>query len=298
MEGFKKLPKMQHFKVGGSVAPKFKSVVEKTTAVKPTGNKKANAKSAAVMPTEKEAPVQLTGLKKGGRAKKAVGTLKKFEKKAAAPSKAATKPNFKGSDVSKQKSKPSGEKDKIKKVKPTGDKKADAPSKGKVKGKEIKKFADGGLTGQQGLTPAYSDGPGIDQPYYPPEFDPQRPQQPIGYNPGFGGNTFNNSNNMNANVSGGGGGGYGLGGYPYPQQPYAQPQQPGSNVFNNTNTMNANVGGGGYGLGDTGIGGPVQKPMDTSPFQDQNPFAPQANPQSTATSPSSVNLLPGLFGGK
>lgn len=109
-------------------------------------------------------------LKSGGRAKKAKGTVKKFKiggavdtkpagdkdpikkvkvapKKAEAPSKGATKPAFKGSDVAKEKSKPAGDQNPIKKVNPTGDKKAAAPSKAAVKEKEVKKFADGGSTG-------------------------------------------------------------------------------------------------------------------------------------------------------
>lgn len=114
----------------------------------------------------------LSTLKKGGRSKKAVGTVKKYKaggaiemkkssgdldtikkikatgnKKADAPSKASTKPAFKGSDVEKEKSKPAGEKDTIKKVKPTGDKKADAPSKAASAPKNTpKKFAVGGIT--------------------------------------------------------------------------------------------------------------------------------------------------------
>ena len=288
MEGFKKLPKMQCFKVGGSVAPKFKSVVEKTTAVKPTGNKLAKAKSAAVAPTEKEAPVQLTGLKKGGRVKKAVGTVKRF---VMAPSKAATKTNFKGSDVAKEKSKPAGDKDAIKKVKPTGNKKAAAPSKAAVKGKDIKKFADGGLTGN--LPPAMT----------PLQTSPDTSGQPIGFGPNDGGfpsqqpnynpgTTFNNSNTMNA------GGGFGGGGYPnMPMQPPTQ-QPYGGNTFNNTNTMNAGSGGfGGGGVGDVGGGGFIPQTPSTNPWQGVNTSPTFAYPQSEPPQ-GSVSLLPSLFGGK
>ena len=134
MEGFTKLPKMQCFKEGGYVTSKPKSVVEKTTKVAPTGNKKANAKSAAVAPKEKEDKVDITTMKKGGRAKKAAGTVKKFVK-ANAPSKAAVKAK---SGLKQEAKKVSGDKDAIKKVKDTS-KKAAAPSKAAVKGKEIKK---------------------------------------------------------------------------------------------------------------------------------------------------------------
>jgi hypothetical protein len=140
MDGFKKLPKLQCFKEGGYVTAKPKSVVEKTTKVAPTGNKKANAKSAAVVPKEKEEKIEFAKFKKGGRVKKAIGTVKKFIKPAAAPSKAAVKAKGKVKETKK-----SGDKDKIKKVADTS-KKAAAPSKAATKGKAIKKFADGGLT--------------------------------------------------------------------------------------------------------------------------------------------------------
>lgn len=106
-------------------------------------------------------------LKKGGRTAKAEGTVKKYKAggKLDVPSKAAVKPNFKGSDIKKEKSKPAGDAVKIIKVKPTGDKKADAPNKAAVKpnfsgvddiqaakGGKIKKLAMGGTTG--GMPPA------------------------------------------------------------------------------------------------------------------------------------------------
>ena len=119
----------------------------------------------------------LSKLKKGGRSKKETGTVRKFKSggsvtnvyeakkssgdkdnirktkdikpsKAAAPSKAATKPVFKGSDVAKEKSKPAGHKDPYIKSKESG-KKAAAPSgaKGPDKFKKggIAKKADGGI---------------------------------------------------------------------------------------------------------------------------------------------------------
>jgi hypothetical protein len=186
MDGFKTLPKIQHFKEGGSIQRQVhnftkrdrKSVEEADTKQDKKIVKKAFGMHDSQQHDEK---TDLSGLKKGGRAKKEKGTVKKFKVggsvdneysnkkssgdldniakvkdikpgKATATSKAAVKPNFKGSDVEKEKSKPAGEKDFIKKVKPTGDKKADALSGAKgpdayKKGGKIKKMADGSLTG-------------------------------------------------------------------------------------------------------------------------------------------------------
>jgi len=157
---------------------------------------KALIKKAIAQHDKQEHPGEKTELKlkKGGRSKKAQGSVKKYkaggaiemkktagdkdtikkvkatgDKKADAPNAATKRPNLKGSDVEKEKGKPAGEKDLIKKVKPTGDKKADAPNKAAVKpnmsgidavddlkgggrpkykkGGGVKKFADGGLTG-------------------------------------------------------------------------------------------------------------------------------------------------------
>ena len=116
MEGFTKLPKMQCFKEGGSVTNVYE-------AKKSSGDKDNIRKVKDIAPA-----------------------------KAAAPSKAATKPAFKGSDVSKENSKPSGEKDFFIKSKESG-KTAAAPSAAKKskntvtrfkKGGGVKKFADGG----------------------------------------------------------------------------------------------------------------------------------------------------------
>jgi hypothetical protein len=164
MDGFKSLPKMQCFREGGSV--KSKPMAKCAGGKMKEGGKadiaqdKAIVKKAFAMHDKQEhhgEKTDLSKLKKGGRSKKAVGSVKKFKtggsvtnvyeaKKssgdkdnirktkqikpavAAAPSKAAAKPNFKGSDVAKEKSKPAGEKDLIKKVKPTGNKKAAAPT--------------------------------------------------------------------------------------------------------------------------------------------------------------------------
>ena len=169
MDDFKKLPKMQHFKEGGSVQREVKNFTKrdrKTVDEADTAQDKKIVKKAIGMHDvqQHEEKTDLSGLKKGGRAKKSVGTVKKFcgggnaykdggsvtnvyeakkssgdidnikkvkdikPAKAATPSKAATKPNFKGSDVAKEKSKPAGDAVAIKKVPPTGDKKAAAPS--------------------------------------------------------------------------------------------------------------------------------------------------------------------------
>ena len=189
MDGFKSLPKMAHFKEGGHA--KAKEMCWGGKAMKKAGGgevskadikqDKAIVKKAIKMHDAQEhhgEKTDLSKLKKGGRSKKAQGTVKKFKKggevtnvyeakkssgdkdnikktkqikptKAAAPSKAATKANFKGSDVSKTNKLPAGEKDKIKKVAPTGDKKAAAksgakggPNKYKTGGK-VKKYSEG-----------------------------------------------------------------------------------------------------------------------------------------------------------
>jgi len=206
MSDFKATPKMRSdlpcFKEGGSIQQQVKNFTKRDRKQVAEVNAPAKkvVKKAIGMHDEQqhEEKTDLSGLKKGGRAKKAVGTVKKYcgggnaykeggsvdneysakkssgdldriakvkdikPGKAAAPSKAATKPNFKGSDVEKEKSKPAGHKDAIKKVPATGDKKADAPNKAAIKpsrlkdknaiddingyktGRGVKKFADGG----------------------------------------------------------------------------------------------------------------------------------------------------------
>ena len=190
MEGFKPFKKVQCFKEGGSVQRQVENFTKRDRKnVEPDdlAQDKKLIKKAFKQHDKAEHDKEPTEikLKKGGRAKKETGTVKKFcgggnaykeggsvtnvykakkksgdisniEKvkdikpgKAAAPSKAAVKPNFFGSDVEKEKSKPAGEKDMIKKVKPTGNKKAEAPSGAKgpdayKKGGKVKKMADGG----------------------------------------------------------------------------------------------------------------------------------------------------------
>jgi hypothetical protein len=184
MEGFTKLPKMQCFKEGGTVKAKNMCYGGKMKegGKADIAQDKAVVKKAFKMHDAQEhegEKTDLSKLRKGGRAKKACGTVKKYKAggsvtnvyeakkssgdkdnirkvkdiaptKAAAPSKAATKPAFLGSDVAKEKSKPSGHEDPYIKSKQSG-KKAAAPSGAKgpdayKKGGKVKKMADGGST--------------------------------------------------------------------------------------------------------------------------------------------------------
>jgi len=137
MDGFTKMVKM---KTGGSVSEAKEKLCSGGASKKyKTGGKVHDDEAQdkilikkMILKEDKEEKPELK-LKKGGRATKAVGTVKKF--------------SIGGSDVEKEKSKPAGEKDPIVKVKPTGNKKAAAPSKAAVKPKEVKKFAEGGGTG-------------------------------------------------------------------------------------------------------------------------------------------------------
>jgi hypothetical protein len=190
MEGFTKLPKMQHFKEGGSVQrkiAKYEKRERKTEEKADEAQDKAIVKKAFKQHDKAEhgkSEATEIKLKKGGRAKKDCGTVKKFcgggnaykeggsvenvygakkksgdldriEKtkdikpgKATAPSKAAVKPSFAGSDVAKEKSKPSGHEDSYIKSKQSG-KAAAAPSGAKgpdpfKKGGKVKKYDGGG----------------------------------------------------------------------------------------------------------------------------------------------------------
>jgi len=165
MEGFKKTAKMQCFKEGGSVKYESRKEHKEEMSADVAQDKKVIKKAFAMHDKQehKGEKTDLSKLKKGGRAKKEVGTVKKFcgggnaykeggsvtnvyeakkksgdisniEKvkdikpgKAAAPSKAAVKPAFAGSDVEKEKSKPFGHKDPYIKSKQSG-KAAAAPS--------------------------------------------------------------------------------------------------------------------------------------------------------------------------
>ena len=187
MDGFKTLPKMQCFKEGGKVKPKamcYGGKMKKGGEVDKADieQDKKMIKKAFKQHDEAEHDKEPTEIKlrKGGRAKKEAGTVKKYKKggevtnvyeakkgsgdldniekvkkikptAAKAPSKAAVKPAMKGSDVAKEKSKPAGT-PKAKKVS-EGPKKADAASGAKEmpnkykKGGDVKKFADGMSTG-------------------------------------------------------------------------------------------------------------------------------------------------------
>lgn len=89
MEGFSKLPKMQHFKTGGSVKEmcyggKMKNGghAEKTEMKKDVAQDKKMIKKAVAM-HDKQAhageKTDLTKLRKGGRAKKDCGTVRKYK---------------------------------------------------------------------------------------------------------------------------------------------------------------------------------------------------------------------------
>jgi len=184
MDGFKTLPKMQAFKEGGHAKAKEMCWGGSSSKKMKEGGKadieqdkkmiKKAFKQHDKAEHDKGEPTEIK-LKKGGRSKKAEGTVKKFKtggaigvygakkksgdldsiekakdikpKKAAAPSKASTKPAMKGSDVAKEKSKPAGT-SKAKKVS-EGPKMANAVSGAKEmpnkykKGGKIKKMAEG-----------------------------------------------------------------------------------------------------------------------------------------------------------
>jgi len=187
MDGFNTLPKMQCFKEGGKVKPKAMcyggKMKEGGAACKDDIEQDKKMIKKAFKQHDKaehdKEPTEIK-LKRGGRAKKETGTVKKFKTggsvtnvyeakkgsgdldniqktkdikpaKAAAPSKGAVKPAMKGSDVAKEKSKPAGS-SKAKKV-AAGPRAAAAPSGAKggpnkyKKGGEVKKFADGMSTG-------------------------------------------------------------------------------------------------------------------------------------------------------
>ena len=81
MEDFKKLPKMQHFKTGGSVKAYTKRERKETDAAD-IKQDKAIVKKAFKMHDAQEhkgEKTDLSKLKKGGRAKKEVGTVKKYK---------------------------------------------------------------------------------------------------------------------------------------------------------------------------------------------------------------------------
>ena len=116
MDGFKSTPKMKSdlpcFKAGGYVSRKeFKKEESKDIAADKQMVKMGVSQHESVL-HKGEPKTELT-LKKGGRAKKSVGTVNKYKA---------------GGSVASESKKPSGDAVSLIKVKPTGDKKADAPS--------------------------------------------------------------------------------------------------------------------------------------------------------------------------
>jgi len=183
MDGFSKLPKMAHFKEGGHAKKEAYcsggKAYKKGGEVTDEKQDKALIKKAFKQHDEAEHDKEPTEIKlrKGGRASKKEGSVRKFKTggsvtnvyeakkssgdldnikktkdikpgKASAPSKAKEKPSFKGSDVEKEKSKPAGHKDSYLKSKESS-KSADAPSGAKdgvnkyKTGGGVKKMADG-----------------------------------------------------------------------------------------------------------------------------------------------------------
>jgi hypothetical protein len=133
MEDFKKLPKMQSFKTGGKVPQKFVKAMEKQfpkgatiTPAEDTAQDKAMVKKGVAQHEsalhEGEPKTELK-LKTGGRAKKAVGTVKKYKT---------------GGEVTNvyEAKKSAGDKDNIKKVK-------DQTPVKLCGGKSVKKYAAG-----------------------------------------------------------------------------------------------------------------------------------------------------------
>jgi hypothetical protein len=291
MDGFKTLPKMKCFKVGGSVQSEAYcgggKAMKKGGEVDDKKQDKAMIKKAFKQHDRAEHDKEPTEikLKKGGRSKKEVGTVKKFKdgsavygvkkdstdkKEIAAVKKEKPKMLKAGgktgvSDVEKEKSKKSGDAVKMEKVKPTGNKKADAPSAAGKGGKTIKKFATGGS--------AIPDEPPFNPQPFPQQPDPGYPAPGYGpYNPNMNSNVNSNSNsnsNMNNNVN--------------------------NNTNTNTNTNNSNDFNTGFGggLGGGGFGGRpvIQPPVQIDPGYGDGPY-----PDGPQVQPGSPDLMANLFG--
>ena len=164
MDDFKRMPKMAHFKEGGHAKKEAYcgggKAYKKGGEVTDEKQDKALIKKAFKQHDEAEHDKEPTEIKlrKGGRASKKEGTVRKFKTggsvvntyeakkssgdldnikktkdtkpgKADAPTAATKRPSFFGSDVEKEQSKPAGDKDKLQKYK---------------KGGNVKKMADGG----------------------------------------------------------------------------------------------------------------------------------------------------------
>ena len=86
MEGFKKLPKIQQFKEGGSIQRQVENFTKRdrksVESADIAQDKKVVKKAVGMHDAQLHdgEKTDLTGLKKGGRAKKAVGTVNKYKK--------------------------------------------------------------------------------------------------------------------------------------------------------------------------------------------------------------------------
>jgi hypothetical protein len=144
MEGFKKLPKMQCFKTGGSVKAKAMCYGGKMKegGKADIAQDKAIVKKAFSMHDKQEHPgekTDLSKLKKGGRFKKETGTVRKYKD---------------GGSVTNvyEAKKKSGDKDNIKNVKQITPTKAKASSAAGKGDNTTAKFDGGGSTTQPGAT--------------------------------------------------------------------------------------------------------------------------------------------------
>ena len=155
MDGFTKLPKMQHFKEGGSVQREVKNFTKrdrKSVDEADTAQDKAIVKKAIHMHDEQEhhgETTDLSKLKKGGRAKKELGTARKFIKPADSASGAKKEPNkYKtGGTVGVYGAKKkSGDLDSIEKAKDIKPKLLCGGGKAYKTGGGVKKMAVGGST--------------------------------------------------------------------------------------------------------------------------------------------------------
>jgi hypothetical protein len=143
MDGFKNSTKMKFFKEGGSVKYESRKQDKEEMSADIAQDKKIVKKAIAIHDNQEHPgeKTDLSKLKKGGRAKKELGTARKFIKTADAPSGAKKEPNkYKtGGTVTNvyEAKKSAGDKDNIKKVK-------DITPVKLCGGKSVKKYADGG----------------------------------------------------------------------------------------------------------------------------------------------------------
>lgn len=154
MDGFRKLPKMQCFKEGGSVKSQiaaFEKKEEKSEGKMDLAQDKAMVKKGVKQhesALHKGEPKTELKLKTGGRAKKAAGTVKKFEK--ASGEYGAKKTAKDKKNIKEAKKFVPAFKDGGKACAPSAAKKAKNTPAKMCGGKSVKKMADGG---QPGATP-------------------------------------------------------------------------------------------------------------------------------------------------